>query len=469
MSIHKRIPALLLGVILLFAGIPAGRISAQAADTTQQLNNIVLFAQFPDADTDNFMADKTDTAIAICNDTSTPRSLTSYIDAISYGKLHVNSYFPQLSDGVIQPYVLQNSKAEYTNYEQYAIEMVQNIRIPDSIPLDGNQDGMTDNITLVIDGRAESMGDPLWAKAFQVGGLYLGDTPVGSINLMSSYTLLSSTIFSGVGTLCHEFLHSIGYPDLYRKDSSSGNPVGQWDLMATNSIFLQYPLAYQRYAVSGWLDAKTITTAGTYTLQPASSSTGDRLYLLKTPFSDTEFFAVEYRIPGKQYSEELDCKIYGEGMVVYRVNTAVQGNYRSDTDGIYVFRPDETTLNAGGGDLTRSCYGGKNAPDSIGSTDLESTFADGALVYSDGTNSGIALHDIQLNGDGTLSFSADFADVSDRLLWQNVDSVNFPADQTGYDMVTGDDGKLYLLSANTDGATLYCVENDTGKHSADWL
>ena len=151
MSIHKRIPALLLGVILLFAGIPAGRISAQAADTTQQLNNIVLFAQFPDADTDNFMADKTDTAIAICNDTSTPRSLTSYIDAISYGKLHVNSYFPQLSDGVIQPYVLQNSKAEYTNYEQYAIEMVQNIRIPDSIPLDGNQDGMTDNITLVID------------------------------------------------------------------------------------------------------------------------------------------------------------------------------------------------------------------------------------------------------------------------------------------------------------------------------
>ena len=192
MSIHKRIPALLLGVILLFAGIPAGSISAQAADTTQQLNNIVLFAQFPDADTDNFMADKTDTAIAICNDTSTPRSLTSYIDAISYGKLHVTSYFPQLADGVIQPYILQNSKAEYTNYEQYAIEMVQNIQIPDSIPLDGNQDGMTDNITLVIDGRAESMGDPLWAKAFQVGGLYLGDTPVGSINLMSSYTLLSA-------------------------------------------------------------------------------------------------------------------------------------------------------------------------------------------------------------------------------------------------------------------------------------
>ena len=57
-------------------------------------------------------------------------------------------------------------------------------------------------------------------------------------------------------------------------------------------------------------------------------------------------------------------------MVVYRVNTAAHGNYKSDTDEIYVFRPDETTLNAGEGDLTRSCYGGENAPDYIGTTDL---------------------------------------------------------------------------------------------------
>ena len=109
----------MLSAVLCLAGVPFGGISAQAADSVQQVNNIVLFAQFASADTDNFMADKTDTAIAICNDTSTPRSLTSYIDAISYGKLHVTSYFPQLSDGVIQPYILQNSKAKYTNYEEY--------------------------------------------------------------------------------------------------------------------------------------------------------------------------------------------------------------------------------------------------------------------------------------------------------------------------------------------------------------
>ena len=453
--------SVMLSAVLCLAGVPFGGISAQAADSVQQVNNIVLFAQFASADTDNFMADKTEDMVAMCNSTDTYRSLAKYMDTISYGKVHVTSYFPQMQDGVIQPYVLKQEKSGYTDYNQYALEMVQNITVSADTPLDGNQDGVIDNVTLVVDGQAEDMSDPLWAKAFHVNGLELNGTPVSSINLLSSYTLLSSTIFSGVGTLCHEFMHSMGYPDLYRKDTSTGNPVGQWDIMATNSIFLQYPLAYQRYAVSGWLDAETITKDGTYTLQPASSDSGNRLYLLKTPFSDTEFFAVEYRKPGKQYSDELDTKIYGEGMVVYRINTAVQGNYRGDTDGIYVFRPGETALNAGQGDLTRSCYGGTNAPDSIGTTDLTKTFQDGALVYSDGTNSGIALDDIQIQPDGTLTFSASFADVSDRQLWQSVCDVPTSQELQSYDMCTGSDGSVYLASASDSGTVLYRLDGDT--------
>jgi len=305
--------------------------------------------------------------------------------------MKVTSYFPQLKDGVIQPYVLQQSREEYTDYNQYAVEMLQNIPVPEDIPLDGNFDGFVDNVVLVVDGQANTMEDPLWAKAFFVGGLNINGSTVGYVNLQNGYGMVHSTLFNGIGTLCHEFLHSMGYPDLYHRSDVSGDPVGQWDIMSYATYFLQYPLAYQRYAISGWLDAETITTNGTYTLQPASASEGSRLYLLKTSLSDTEFFAVEYRRSGTLYSDELDQKIYGDGMVVYRVNTAAHGNYKSDTDEIYVFRPNETTLNAGEGDLTRSCYGGENAPDYIGTTDLQKGVADGALVYSDGTNSGIAL------------------------------------------------------------------------------
>ena len=84
----------MLSAVLCLAGVPFGGISAQAADSVQQVNNIVLFAQFASADTDNFMADKTEDMVAMCNSTDTYRSLAKYMDTISYGKVHVTSYFP---------------------------------------------------------------------------------------------------------------------------------------------------------------------------------------------------------------------------------------------------------------------------------------------------------------------------------------------------------------------------------------
>lgn len=236
----------------------------------------------------------------MCNDDSTYRSLSKYIDTISNGKMKVTSYFPQLKDGVIQPYVLQQSREEYTDYNQYAVEMLQNIPVPEDIPLDGNFDGFVDNVVLVVDGQANTVEDPLWAKAFFVGGLNINGSTVGYVNLQNGYGMVHSTIFNGIGTLCHEFLHSMGYPDLYHRSDVSGDPVGQWDIMSYATYFLQYPLAYQRYAISGWLDAETITTNGTYTLQPASASEGSRLYLLKTPLSDTEF--LPWNIAGVAHS-----------------------------------------------------------------------------------------------------------------------------------------------------------------------
>jgi hypothetical protein len=104
--------------------------------------------------------------------------------------------------------------------------------------------------------------------------------------------------------------------------------------MASDSVFLQYPLAYQRAAVSGLMNSEDITESGTYTLSPVSSDSRNRLYLLKTSLSDTEFFAVEYRQQGAQYSDEMDGKIYGAGLVVYRVNTEADGNFNGDKDEI---------------------------------------------------------------------------------------------------------------------------------------
>ena len=150
----RRMTAFFTSILLVVFCLPTLALPAKAETTVRQVNNIVLFAQFDPLTEKNFMSgDATNTVLSMCNDTTTYRSLTKYIDTISYGQMHVDSYFPQLKDGVIEPYVLSQSRESYTDYNQYAIEMIQNIAIPADIPLDGDNDGYIDNIVCVVDGK----------------------------------------------------------------------------------------------------------------------------------------------------------------------------------------------------------------------------------------------------------------------------------------------------------------------------
>ncbi|MDE5765314.1 MAG: hypothetical protein K2I00_10215 [Ruminococcus sp.] len=398
------------------------------------------------------MENRTADIISMCNDTDTCHSLSGYIDKISYGKMHITSYFPQMDNGVITPYILSSDETAYSTCSQIAVEILQNIDIPNDTPMDGNSDGIIDNIILVIDGKAIDMSSPIWPRAFTMNGIKINGLSVNRVNIQNSTQLFENQITGAEGVLCHEFMHSLGYPDLYRNDRT-GTPVGLWDIMASDSVFLQYPLAYHRAAISGWLESEDITTSGTYTLSPVSSDSGNRLYLLKTPLSDTEFFAVEYRQQGKRYSGEMDVKIYGTGLVVYRVNTEADGNFKENKDEIYVFRPKETALDAGEGNIFSSNYGGENAPDSVGSLESNADITDGALVYSNGTNSGIKISDIMMNEE-TLTFSVEFADISDAELWESISSENLGTYKP-CQLATSEDGTVYIIASDDSSAILY--------------
>lgn len=429
--------------------------SAKAAVET--VHNIVLFAQFENPENYNFMDNRVDEIDEMCNNSETVRSLAGYIDTVSYGQMNVECHFPQLQDGVITPYQFTQPESSYLNPELAAIEAIENITVPEDMPLDGNNDGVVDNIILIVDASAESADSTFWPCAIGVHGLEINGKSTGMLNLHNSISLFENYISGGAGVLCHEFMHSIGYPDLYRS-GRTGIPVGQWDIMASNSVFVQYPLAYMRSRVSGWLDSETITSDGTYTLSPASSDSGNRLYLLKTPLSDTEFFAVEYRQQGAAYSEEMDVKIYGSGLVVYRVNTEISGNYKSDKDEIYVFRPGETVLDAGEGDIFSSNYGGEDRLTEIGSFNFEDGIAEDALVYSDGTNSGIKLSEITMDGD-TLSFKAEFASFEESGLWCTAADTSLLSGAVMIDMGVSESNEVYILSSHNSYGML-CKMND---------
>lgn len=446
--------SLLLSFSCISSAFPLEIQSAYSATSVQTVNNIVLFAQFDDTEGYNFMENRVEEIQQMCSKADTNRSLSGYIDTVSYGQMNVVNHFPQLENGVITPYNFTQEESSYLNAELACIEAVENIDVPDDTPLDGNNDGYVDNIILIVDASAENTDSLFWPCAFSLNGLDINGKSTGMINLHNSNSIFNNYISGGAGVLCHEFMHSMGYPDLYRYEGKTGVPVGQWDIMASNSVFVQYPLAYMRARVSGWLDYETITSGGSYTLSPASADSGNRLYLLKTPLSDTEFFAVEYRQQGAPYSEEMDVKIYGSGLVVYRVNTEFSGNFKGEKDEIYVFRPGETSLDAGEGDIFSSNYGGEDRASEIGSLDFNDTIADGALVYSDGTNSGIRLSDITINGD-TLSFNAEFASYDNLDLWQTSADTSSVTNASTLDMAVSENNDVYLLSSHNSYGALY--------------
>ncbi|MDE7365297.1 MAG: immune inhibitor A [Ruminococcus sp.] len=449
-TLLKKITA---SVILLMFSLSVSAEPYALAETSEvQLNNIVLFAQSDSLASSNFMENRVEDIISMCNDADTCHSLAGYIDRISYGKMRVTSYFPQMKDGVITPYILSADTDTYLTCSQIAVEILQNIDIPNDTPMDADSDGIIDNIILVVDGKAVDMSSPIWARAFSVNGIKINGLSVNRVNIHNSTQLFENQITGAEGVLCHEFLHSLGYPDLYR-NNRTGTPVGLWDIMASDSVFVQYPLAYHRAKISGWLESADITTSGTYTLSPVSSDSGNRLYLLKTSLSDTEFFAVEYRQQGKRYSDEMDVKIYGTGLVVYRVNTEADGNFKGTKDEIYVFRPEETALDAGEGNLFSSNYGGENAPDSVGSLNMNDDITDGALVYSNGTNSGIRISNITMN-DESLTFSVEFADISDIKLWESISSDNLGSYKP-CQLASSENGTIYLIASNESTAMLY--------------
>lgn len=140
--------------------------------------------------------------------------------------------------------------------------------------------------------------------------------------------------------------------------------------MASVSSFVQYPLSYLRSAISGWISIDTITQNGTYTLKPSSNSGDNQALILKTPISEKEFFVVEYRKAGTPYKDQLDEKIPGSGLIIYRVNTEETSNYHGNKDYIYVFRPGETGEGDGNGKLSEAFLSKESGRTTYGSSDF---------------------------------------------------------------------------------------------------
>ncbi len=188
---------------------------------------------------------------------------------------------------------------------------------------DTDNDGTIDMIYFLFAGVGSNTGEAsqhIWPHAsyftYSIGGKY-----TGRYACSCEYYSERAGIFDGIGTICHEFGHVLGLPDLYDTDysSSGGESVtqGTWEIMSGGSYnnYARTPVgysAYDRYAV-GFNTPKVIDAAGDYTLPPINTS--NESLILKTPTTG-EYFMLENR----QLSG-WDAYCPGHGMLINHLDS----------------------------------------------------------------------------------------------------------------------------------------------------
>lgn len=209
-----------------------------------------------------------------------------------------------------------------------------------------------------------------------------------------------------------------------------------------------------------------------YSLYAASKTTIDtkdqQAVILKTSYSDSEFFVLEYRKQAKTADEyESMNLIQASGLIIYRVNTRYSQNYYSSGDMIYVFRPGDS-YNADGREqalkyVSTGALASELGRTSYGSSDPNATLTDGAITYSDGTNSGIVISNVGSNAGDKITFDITYHTVDEY--WTTVAELdNDPTSEMTSYMDT--DGTMYSLQRK--GTGIYAPVSLYQYNAAGW-
>lgn len=434
------------------------------AEAATQVDNLVLMVNFSEDGANTFQTNFSRYQEMYTGPESEPnRSLSKYISTVSDGQVMVNTYFPQVVNNVFLPVTIQGSASDYPDassgeqFVQQVITAAQNTSgLSFPTKLDSMRgDGYIDNLTIIVQVDGDNTGGAFGSRKADWGDnqTLLHGWHVGAYNVLPTSMLrLGSYNDQGYALASHEFLHTLGAPDLYRTAGENGYPVGRWwDLMAGANLTASYPLVYTRSKL-GWMQIETLKDSGTYTLWPAEGASGSRAYILKTSRSDSEFFVVEYR-KKPENMQDYDYYIPESGLIVYRVNNAV--DYHTNKEGnnyIYVFRKDTKDPAKAQEDESKATVGGKYRK-SLGSSDLNAHYTADTIFYSDGSNSGIVIDNVVTKEDGSVSFDVEFPVLSADSYWlpkgESINGLSSPA-------ITGD----------TTGNSLYLagIVNENGKN-----
>jgi M6 family metalloprotease-like protein len=350
-------------------------------------------------------------------------------------KSSVKDYFRAQSGGafeidfdVVGPVTMPNGYAYYGGNNDYKVgEMIHDACVGvdstvDFSNYDWDKDGEAEEVYVLYAGYGEadntSVTNYIWPHMYALSAYdyYKGTTLRLDNTVIDVYAcsneLDASSLPNGIGTICHEFSHCLGLPDMYDILDGGNYGMGSWDLMDYGSYNDDgfTPSSYTGYEkmVVGW-STPMVLNADTVVSNLAPVSEGGQSAIVYNPANPNEYYILDNRqLTG------YDAGLPGHGLIVVHIDYDEQlweANLVNSTGydavtGLNNTHQRATIFHADNNDSYRS-----EATDPypyLGNDSLTSTSLPAATLYNrnlDNTNFlGRGLWNIRENADGTMSF-----------------------------------------------------------------
>jgi M6 family metalloprotease-like protein len=230
-------------------------------------------------------------------------------DASYYGSNDENDEDMHAAEMVIEAVNL--IKDDVTNWQQY----------------DWDGDGEVDQVYLIYAGKGEANGgaeNTIWPHAYTLKESADYEDGTGPVTVAENLTVNSyacgpelngKSKIDGIGTICHEFSHCLGYPDFYDIDYSGGQGMGYWDLMCAGSYNGDgyQPAGYTSYEMwmAGWLEPIELDAEDVQVQNMKSLQSGGESYIIYNKGNKNEFLMLENR-----QQEGWDASLPDAGMLI---------------------------------------------------------------------------------------------------------------------------------------------------------
>lgn len=226
--------------------------------------------------------------------------------------------------------------------------------------------------------------------------------------------VIDETHIDGPGTICHEFSHCLGLPDIYDTDYSGGYGMASWDIMCSGSYNDNgfHPSCYtgaERMWI-GW-EQPVELTENTTVEGMKSIEDGGGAYIIRCDANPDEYYILENR----QQTGRWDAGLPGSGLLVTHVDynqSAWQNNSPNndpDHQRCIVIPADNnfyTSNDNVAGDAWPNGDNNSLTNDSRPAAEVYAKQADGTYLMSK------PITDITQNEDGTVSFSFSIMDTT---------------------------------------------------------